>query len=145
MTITGDQSAPPWTQDEVASLNAYQACGYAHPFTNGDGAEQVDLIATPDGWVRETAGPIVQYWAHTFMADWSWRNVDLENMYASVKNTDGQRSKSPDRRCAGCGEFDEPGRDPLCYAQHDSRSGHVDVDVDEKGIVIVAKDDTEKG
>ena len=41
-----------------------------------------------------------------------------------------------ERRCVGCGEFDTPERDPHCYAQHDSRSGHVDVDVDENGIAI---------
>lgn len=74
----------PWTADQVASLNAYQACGYRHPFTydvyqhtvmgQGFGAvEKVDLIATPAGWVAKEGGPVVQDWAHEFMTDWSWR------------------------------------------------------------------------
>lgn len=68
----------PWTEDQVKSLNAYQRCGYCHPFTYGDGPLQVDLIATTDGWVADAGGPVVQDWAHPFMADWSWRNAVLE-------------------------------------------------------------------
>ena len=66
----------PWTVDQVASLNAYQDCGFCHPFT---GAHGVVLVATRDGWVEPTepgepaSERIVQSWAHVFMADWSWR------------------------------------------------------------------------
>lgn len=63
----------PWTDDQVASLNAYQKAGPFHPFTYGEGNEQVDLIATAAGWVAHHGGPVVQKWAHEFMADWSWR------------------------------------------------------------------------
>jgi hypothetical protein len=64
---------PLWTDDQVASLNAYQAAGYFHPFTYGDGADKVDLIATPEGWRAKADGPVVQTWAHSFMLDWSWK------------------------------------------------------------------------
>lgn len=64
----------PWTFSQVISLNAYQASGRFHPFTgkrkeNGD---ETVLIATPAGWIETPGGPIVQTWAHEFMADWSW-------------------------------------------------------------------------
>jgi hypothetical protein len=65
----------PWTEDQVASLNAYQASGVMHPFTgerqaNGD---ETVLIATRGGWIENLDGPVVQIWTHPFMADWSWR------------------------------------------------------------------------
>ena len=67
------QIKAPWTEDQVSSLNGWQTCGYVHPFTYGDGDEQIDLIATPDGWVAVEGGPVVQDWAHSFMTDWSWK------------------------------------------------------------------------
>lgn len=77
----GSFSRPPWSDDQVNSLNEYQKCGYCHPFTYGDDPNQVDLIATRDGWVAVENGPIVQDWAHPFMSDWSWKKwVD------SIKN-----------------------------------------------------------
>lgn len=63
----------PWNDDQVASLNAYQESGVFHPFTCGSGEEQVDLTATHDGWIARKSGPVVQTWAHKWMADWSWR------------------------------------------------------------------------
>jgi hypothetical protein len=68
-------SNAPWTDDEVASLNGYQACGFAHPFTGrrGPNGEETILIATRDGWVEREGGPVVQTWAHSFMVDWSWK------------------------------------------------------------------------
>lgn len=63
----------PFSDDQVASLNAYQACGYAHPFTGADSG--FDLIATREGWVEEPGGPVVQTWAHDFMGDWSWKAI----------------------------------------------------------------------
>jgi hypothetical protein len=62
----------PWTKDQVESLTHFQNNGMYHPFTHGDGADQVDLIATEEGWVFELGGPVVQDWCHEFMADWSW-------------------------------------------------------------------------
>jgi hypothetical protein len=72
------RSTAPWTDDQVASLNGYQRSGVMHPLTGGrgpDGAETV-LTATTDGWVERVGGPVVQAWAHGFMADWSWKSLD---------------------------------------------------------------------
>jgi len=71
----------PWTFSQVISLNAYQASGRFHPFTgerkeNGD---ETVLIATLAGWTETSGGPIVQTWAHEFMADWSWGGELLEH------------------------------------------------------------------
>ena len=59
----------PWTEDQASSLNAYQTSGVMHPFT---GPEGTILIATPNGWVIEDDGPVVQDWAWSWMADWQW-------------------------------------------------------------------------
>lgn len=65
----------PWTDDQVASLNAYQASDAYHPFTGerGPKGEEVTLIATPSGWVESEGGSVVQTWAHDFMANLAWK------------------------------------------------------------------------
>ena len=65
-----DRCSPPWTADQVESLNAYQQCDRCHPFTGEQGET---LLATPDGWRSSPNGPVSQKWAHAWMADWSWR------------------------------------------------------------------------
>jgi hypothetical protein len=66
----------PFTNDQVASLNAYQAAGSAHPFTCGtDGCREV-LRAERDGWCCPRCG-YSQDWAHVFMADWSWHHPPM--------------------------------------------------------------------
>jgi hypothetical protein len=69
------QVEAPWTPDQVESLNAYQHADNVHPFTGerGPNGEETVLVATPQGWVEQEGGPIVQRWAHFWMADWSWR------------------------------------------------------------------------
>jgi hypothetical protein len=65
-----------FTEDQVASINAYQNCGMWHPFTCrcGSGA----LIATVDGLVCSKACGYTQDWVHGFMADWTWKEqLDL--------------------------------------------------------------------
>lgn len=64
----------PWTEDQVESLNAYQQAGVMHPFTSAAGEV---LVATREGWVEVAGGPVVQTWAHEWMADWSWRGWRL--------------------------------------------------------------------
>lgn len=64
-----------FTEDQVASLNAYQDCGRWHPFTCpcGSGA----LKATVDGWVCDKCD-YTQDWANDFMCDWKWKvHADL--------------------------------------------------------------------
>jgi hypothetical protein len=68
----------PWTDDQVASLNAYQESEKNHPFTGNrkpDGSETI-LIATPNGLVEEEGGPIVQTWAHSWAVNWEWQTPD---------------------------------------------------------------------
>lgn len=78
------QIPAPWTEDQVASLNAYQTAGYVHPFTYGDGQDKVDLIATSAGWVAKSGGKVVQTWAHEFMTNWAWRVPEFEAMRAGM-------------------------------------------------------------
>jgi hypothetical protein len=64
----------PFTPEQVASLNGYQASGAVHPFTCGNDdcpAEQAVLVAREDGW-RCPACTYTQDWAHAQMADGSW-------------------------------------------------------------------------
>lgn len=70
-----NHSNAPWSEDEVKSLNDFQKAGCFHPFTGtrGPNGEETVLIATPAGWVEYEGGPVVQTWAHQFMADGSWR------------------------------------------------------------------------
>lgn len=57
----------PWSPEQVEALNLYQKSGAFHPFTSEHSG--ADLIATVDGWVETQGGPVVQDWAHAFMAD----------------------------------------------------------------------------
>jgi hypothetical protein len=74
-TMAEGHSYAPWSDDQVASLNAYQEAGVMHPFTGErkpDGSETI-LIATQAGWVEELGGSVVQKWAHAWMANWAWK------------------------------------------------------------------------
>jgi hypothetical protein len=64
----------PWTDDQAASLNAFQRSGMLHPFTcAAEGCREV-LAASPSWWACPEAGcGYVQDWAHPGMADWSWQ------------------------------------------------------------------------
>lgn len=63
----------PWSGEEVQALNRFQDSGIWHPFTSNRGAQ---LIATTEGWVEAAGGPVVQTWAHVFMAN--ARLIDAE-------------------------------------------------------------------
>ncbi|HEY6018491.1 MAG TPA: hypothetical protein VIY48_00890 [Candidatus Paceibacterota bacterium] len=68
----------PFTEDQVASINAYQASNVGHPFTCGSNRhkEQALLIAQVNGWYC----PLCDYgqsWAWNWMADWSWEKLRL--------------------------------------------------------------------
>ena len=65
----GTKISAPWSEDQVNSLNTYQGAGVMHPFIGPSGEV---LIATPDGWVTQKDGPVVQDWAWNWMADWQW-------------------------------------------------------------------------
>jgi hypothetical protein len=62
----------PFTQDEVNSLNGYQARGYMHPFTCGTNGCPGVLEARTTGWICRFCD-YTQDWAHLFMANWGWK------------------------------------------------------------------------
>lgn len=62
-----------WTDDQVASLNGFQDAGMFHPFTCGGAGCSEVLIAQNDGWHCPKCS-YRQFWAHTWMLDWSWKN-----------------------------------------------------------------------
>lgn len=76
-----------WTDDQVASLNAYQVAGVMHPFMCGYHApgtvhekhsqHSTELVAYPEGWRCPVTGEMIQDWAFDFMLDWSWAEHDF--------------------------------------------------------------------
>lgn len=68
-------SEAPWTDDQVESLNQYQASGVCHPFTCGTEKCRADLVATKEGWVCPQNCGYTQQWAHAWMMDWSWKKA----------------------------------------------------------------------
>lgn len=65
----------PFNDDQVNSLNEYQADGFMHPFTCGNNSNHGVLVATRIGWYC-TDCDYTQNWAHGFMADWSWNGLE---------------------------------------------------------------------
>lgn len=72
-----EQSKAPWTDEEVAHLQAWQKSIHVHPFTCGNRDtpvhNQIDpeddygvLVPTKDGWVCRHCD-YTQDWAHDFM------------------------------------------------------------------------------
>jgi hypothetical protein len=67
----------PFTPEQVDSLNGFQMQSYWHPFTCGNdlcklrNPENI-LIAMTSGW-HCLFCPYHQEWAHSFMADGSWK------------------------------------------------------------------------
>jgi ribosomal protein S27AE len=66
----------PFTEDQVASLNAYQKSEFVHPFTCVCG-DHIPLVATKDGWICNKCA-YTQKWAHDFMADWAWKVMEVK-------------------------------------------------------------------
>jgi hypothetical protein len=58
----------PFTEEQVAGLNAYQKATNIHPFTCGNDSSHPVLIASTDGWYC-SACDYTQVWAHAAMAD----------------------------------------------------------------------------
>jgi hypothetical protein len=76
-----DRNVAPWSADEVASLNGYQDSTVLHPFTCANhelhGSNRVELTATVVGWMcLEPGCDYTQNWAHPWMADGSWQDLD---------------------------------------------------------------------
>lgn len=62
---------PPWSPEQVDSLNAYQQDGRMHEFTGPMGET---LVACNEGWLG-MKGTIVQTWAWDWMANEKWREM----------------------------------------------------------------------
>ncbi|MFE2832225.1 hypothetical protein ACFXI6_14425 [Streptomyces mirabilis] len=87
-----DQMRAPWTPEQVAALNHFQAEGGMHPFTCGGehAPGSPALIAYTDGWrCSQPYGESCDYrqdWAHAFMADpnaWPKPFADLRKAAAT--------------------------------------------------------------
>ena len=68
--VVADLVSSPWTPEQVAHLEAWQAHGAVHPYTcpnRGDGHHPAEapLRPTVNGWVCETC-EYTQTWAHDF-------------------------------------------------------------------------------
>lgn len=129
----------PWTPAQVYSLNEYQADGYGHPFTGdrGPNNEETVLIATPDGWVAKAGGPVVQTWAHDFMANLDWR-LRKHGLWRGAKVRMTEELKKVMRgKCGEAGKHVGPfsqddGEEPDCYG---CSSEHIAEFEDSVGIV----------
>lgn len=72
-TPTGDLEIvrAPFTDEQVAGLNAYQTESALHPFTCGNNSTHPVLVAAREG-LHCTACTYTQQWAHAAMADGRW-------------------------------------------------------------------------
>lgn len=71
-----ERVSPPYSPEQIESINGFQKSGYWHPFTCANrehGGDDV-LVATPDGMECPTCG-YTQDWVHGFMADGSWKEL----------------------------------------------------------------------
>jgi hypothetical protein len=70
----------PFTEDQINSLNEFQKSRVMHPFTGGNellpGNEEDILVAKEDGWISLNDPDYHQNWAWSWMADWSWKELD---------------------------------------------------------------------
>lgn len=60
----------PWTDEQVASLDAFQKSETSRPFKDEKG---VTLVATSGGLMKQGTNERVQIWAYCWMLDWTWR------------------------------------------------------------------------
>ncbi len=59
----------PFTDEQVAALNAFQRLGHGQPFTCTHHS-QIPLVAAKEGWrCGDPNCAYTQAWAHSFMAD----------------------------------------------------------------------------
>ena len=66
-----DKVFAPFTDEQVASINAYQAYDICCPFCCADRDCLAVLQATPGGMVCPRCGSRRE-WVYWFMADWTW-------------------------------------------------------------------------
>lgn len=59
---TADVTYAPWTEAQVKAINEFQSQEFRDPYASM-GIKV--WIATPEGFVEEEGGPVVQDWVHT--------------------------------------------------------------------------------
>lgn len=77
----------PFTDEEIASLNEYQESGWGHPYTCGNGDQEI-LVATTDGWICKKCA-YTQKWCHKWTADWEWKTMMLNDPVFNLCNYKG--------------------------------------------------------
>lgn len=74
--VVADKALAPFTARQAVNLNDYQNSGVMHPFTCGnDTGHRLLVAAIDDGWYCLDCD-YWQNWAHSWMADGSWRSAD---------------------------------------------------------------------
>ena len=96
MSTDGGKVLAPLTDDQIASLNAYQESEYVHPYTCGSqscpGRDLIgDLPMAADRAGLHCIGgacghAYTQTWAHAWTADWSWRQRERHEMRRSRRS-----------------------------------------------------------
>jgi hypothetical protein len=71
-----------FTDDQVASMNAFQKSKFVHPFTCGyelgphHSYEESILEADNNGWHCKKCS-YIQRWAYRFMTNWEWKILEI--------------------------------------------------------------------
>jgi hypothetical protein len=72
----GSQVQPPWTPDEVASLNGYQNSSFFEDATCGQDGCKEKLSPTRDGWICPVHQLIEDNWAQFYMLNGDWAEIE---------------------------------------------------------------------
>jgi hypothetical protein len=83
----------PFTDKQIKSINEFQRSKHWHPFTCGKVHCDGILTATKHGVVCRKCGNWRQTWVHDFMADNSWKKLDMLQEAAEKSIEEYQRVK----------------------------------------------------
>jgi hypothetical protein len=83
----------PLTDEQIDSINGFQHSKYWHPFTCGKVHCSGILVAKRNGMFCEECGNWRQNWVHGFMANNSWKKLDLLQEAAEKSIEEYQRVK----------------------------------------------------
>jgi len=81
-----DQVRAPWTEEQVASLDAFQGCTTCTPLVDEKG---LPLVATRSGLMKQGTDERVLIWAHRWMLDWSWKDAPKQRSGPKSVNLHG--------------------------------------------------------
>lgn len=69
----------PFDDSQIRSINEFQKCEFAHPFTCGFCGNT--LVATATNMTCPYCNSWFQPWVYSFMADWTWKITRLIPVY----------------------------------------------------------------